>query len=150
MNDTIVDFYKSEDCYRLYQYFFDLFVSAFTDGIATNNFEECRRKLPNLVADDNTSITTFLMEGTSLLGECYAPKLFSLLLEHQYSECLKNDTTKSQEHMMNLSRYLIECIHTFDIETLLETKILWSTDIKTYAELSFFPRLPKDLQEKWT
>lgn len=146
----ITDFYKTDDYGELFKYFFEIYVVAFTKGVATNDFELVRSKLPHIGIDSKGEVENFLREGTSFLREGYTPKLLSLFLDRLCVECVNIDTLKEQKHMINMSRALIESLHQFDIEPLLlSLSVLWSNDVREYAETNFYPRLPSDIQQKY-
>ncbi len=145
----ITNCYKSEDYGNIFRYFFELYIIAFTMGVATDEFEESRKNLPNINIDSESEVKSFLLECTSYLQEGYTPSLLSLFMERQYWECIKPNTSKEQQHMMDLAQRLIVGIHQFDITVILDMARLWDTNIRIYAETSFYPRLPKDIQEKY-
>ena len=144
-----IDCYNTEDYRKIFQYFFNLYIIAFTKGVATDEFEQIRRNLPNIDADKENEVQSFLLECTSYLREGYTPELLSIFIERQYLECVKTNTSKEQQHMMNLSRHLINGIHQFNIEVILCMEKLWDINIRSYAETAFYPQLPEDIRKKY-
>lgn len=144
-----IEYYHTQDYKKFFSYFFELYVIAFTKGVATDEFEEKRNSIPPLNNDTDKEVATFLMECTSYLGEAYPPELLSVLMERQYLECIKESTSKEQQHMMNLAQQLIRGIHQFDIESLLLMSRLWDEDTRNCAESILYQKLPKDIQKKY-
>ena len=144
-----LDVYKTGDYGKLYQYFFKLYIIAFTIGIATDEFEANRNDFPNISIDKDNEVRNFVLASTSYLQEAYTPIVIAILMDHLYLECLRDTTSVEQRAMMTLVRRLIEGIHQFNIEIILDTKRLWDNDTVTYAEKWFYPELPKDIREKY-
>lgn len=52
----ITNCYKSEDYGNIFRYFFELYIIAFTMGVATDEFEESRKNLPNINIDSESEV----------------------------------------------------------------------------------------------
>ena len=89
------------------------------------------------------------MESTSYLPEAYPPIVLETLMNRQCLECVSPETSKEQKSMMELARRLIEGIHQFSIEVILDTRRLWNDETVDYAEKCFYPRLPSDIRKKY-
>ena len=145
----VLKLYKAESYGKLFQYFFELYVIAFTMGVATDEFEKNRKNIPNMDIDKNDEVKTFLLESVSYLPEAYPPIVLEALMNRQYLECINPETTNEQKSMIELSRRLIEGIHQFSIEVILDTSRLWNDKTVDYAEKYFYPRLPSDIRKKY-
>ena len=110
-------------------------------GVATDEFEKNRKNIPNMDIDKNDEVKTFLLESVSYLPEAYPPIVLEALMNRQYLECINPETSNEQKSMIELSRRLIEGIHQFSIEVILDTSRLWNDKTVDYAEKYFYPRV---------
>ncbi len=143
------ELYKSKDCEELIKYFLKLYIISFNFGIATDNFQENRKLLPKISIDKNGEIKNFLLKSTFYLKEGFSPELLCILINNQYIESIKIETSVEQKIMMNISKHLIMSIQDFDIKLILDIIQLSNNDIKIYAEEFFYNKLPKDIKTKY-
>lgn len=138
-----------EDYKKLFEYFFPLYIIACTKGKGTDEFEKARFAFPELETDFNGQVRRFLKQGTALLRNGYSETALSFLLDHLFIRCADEQTSNLQRRLMNLAKYLIKDFYYPHIDILMDLSVLWNKKTKRYAETHFFPKLPKELQEKY-
>lgn len=144
-----MSYFQTEDYDKLFGFFFDIYIVAFTKGFATDEFEKVKQKVPSLNMDNEGKISLFLMESLSLLRRAYTPKVLDLLLDHLSIEIFETDISVEQHQLINLSKHLIKTLYQFDINEFLFMSRFWSEKTEIYAETHFYPRLPENVQKKY-
>lgn len=144
-----MSYFQTEDYDKLFRFFFEVYVVAFTKGFATDEFEKVKQKVPSLNMDNGEKISLFLVESLSFLRRAYTPKVLDLLLDHLSIEIFETDIPVEQHQLINLSKHLIKTLYIFDINEFLFMSRFWSEKTEAYAETHFYPRLPIDIQEKY-